>query len=177
MLPSLMAGGGRAGAGDPARRNGKPEPRGPQTVPGPMWVLWLVLNVYLYWRTRAPARSLLPRGDRVRLGEDAVAWKSPGGDVELLLPPAASYSAESAWVLAVHNAFRGELVHLHAGFHLSLHPLRQTPLVQITRQATGASAGGAVQVKVKSHKKRLTRNTFVCCHLLRTTCWLHHSPV
>lgn len=176
MLPSLMAGGGRAGAGDP-RRKGKPEPRGPQTVPWQMWVLWLVLNAYLYWRTSAPARSLLPRGDRVRLGEDAVAWKSPGGDVELLLPPAASRLAESAWVLAVHNAFRGELVHLHAGFHLSLHPLRQTPLVQITRQAAGASAGGAVHVMIKSHKKRLTRNTFVRCHLLRMSSCLHLSPV
>jgi hypothetical protein len=164
MLPSS----GRAGAGavvggaavSPGRKRGAPATRGPQTVPWPMWLLWLALNGYLYWRSSAPVRMLLPRGEKVRLGADAVAWRSSDGDVALLLPPAAPQS-EAAWVIAVHNAFRGELVHLHAGFHVSLHPLRRTPLVQITRPVASATSGGVVHVTIKSHKKRLTRNTFV----------------
>jgi len=51
-------------------------------------------------------------------------------------------------------------VHLHAGFHISLHPVRQTSLVQIIRSAQ-RTGGGAVEVKIASNKKRLTRNTFV----------------
>ena len=67
MLPSA------AGRGSSGGRLPKSAARGPQTVPWQMWVLWLVLNGYLYWRYNAPARSLLPRGERVRERERARA--------------------------------------------------------------------------------------------------------
>eukprot|EP00802_Teleaulax_amphioxeia_P021425 Tamp_21782.p1 GENE.Tamp_21782~~Tamp_21782.p1 ORF type:complete len:306 (+),score=51.51 Tamp_21782:89-1006(+) len=156
MLPSAAA----QASGRGRRSRQAAASRGPQTVPWPMWVLWLVLNGYLYWRYSAPARSLLPRGESVRLGERALEWRSPDGDVELLLPPASQRSAETIWVLSARNAVRSEVVHLHAGFHISLHPVRQTSLVQIIRSAE-RTGGGAVEVKMASNKKRLTRNTFV----------------
>ena len=157
MLPSAAAQASGRGRRPPRQAAAS---RGPQTVPWPMWVLWLVLNCYLYWRYSAPARSLLPRGESVRLGERALEWRSPDGDVELLLPPASQRSAETIWVLSARNAVRSEVVHLHAGFHISLHPVRQTSLVQIIRSAE-RTGGGAVEVKMASNKKRLTRNTFV----------------
>lgn len=160
MLASAAAA-GRAGA---ARRKGV-EPRGPQTVPCYMWVVWVVLNSALYWRYTAPARPLLPLGEKLRLGDDAVMWRSPDRDVELVLAPGtrrmagvSGVSGETAWVLSVHNAFRSELVQLHAGFHISLHPLRQSALVQISRSSLVPSA---THVKIATNKKRLTRNTFV----------------
>ena len=140
----------------PGRRRAGTEPHGPQTVPWYMWLVWLVLNGYLYWRSTAPARSLLPLGERMHLTDSPVTWRSPDRDVELVLP--ARRVPETAWVLSAHNAFHGELVRLHAGFHLSLHPLRQAPVVQIKRSARAA---GAVQVKIATKKERLTRNTFV----------------
>jgi hypothetical protein len=79
--------------------------------------------------------------------------------VEMILPPASRRTAETVWVHSVRNAVRSEVVHLHGGFHISLHPVRQTSLVQIIRSRTG----GAVVVKMASNKKRLTRNTFVSC--------------
>jgi hypothetical protein len=153
MLPSTVSKGVRSAV---PRQKAEVAPRGPQTVPCSAWIVWLVLNTYLYFRSTAPDRSLLPIGENIRLGKEAIAWKSPDGAVELVMP--ASRSAETARVLCAHNAFRGELVHLHAGFHLSLHPLRQTPLVQITRSPRASSA---VQVKMATRKTRLTRNTFV----------------
>lgn len=155
MLPSVAAQGSGRGRRPPQAAAS----RGPQTVPWPMWVLWILLNSYLYSRYSAPARSLLPRGEPVRLRERALEWRSSDGDVELLLPPASQRSAETVWVLSARNAVRSEVVHLHAGFHISLHPVRQTSLVQIIRSAE--RTGGAVEVKIVSNKKRLTRNTFV----------------
>jgi hypothetical protein len=77
--------------------------------------------------------------------------------VEMILPPASRRTPETVWVHSARNAVRSEVVHLHGGFHISLHPVRQTSLVQIIRSRTG----GAVVVKMASNKKRLTRNTFV----------------
>lgn len=150
MLPA-----GRAASG---RRGASAQARGPQTVPWQMWFVWLVLNSFLYWRWNAPARSLLPLGEKVRLGQDAFVWRSPDGEAQLMFPAAVRRTAETAWVLSAHNAFRGELVHVHSGFRISLHPLRQAPLVQITRSSR---AEGPVQVKINTNKRRLTRNTFV----------------
>ena len=172
MLPST-APAGRGAASNVGRMKGEAKLRGPQSVPMHMWILWFALNSYLYWRYNAPSRSLLPRGEKIRLGEDTVVWQSPNREVELVLTPAAHLSNEYVWVLSAWNAFRGELVHQHAGVHLSLHPLRQMPLVQITR--TGSSLGGPVHVKIATNKKRLTRNTFVS--VLQWTPNLHDSSV
>jgi hypothetical protein len=77
-----------------------------------------------------------------------------------ILAVSLSVSLSLSLSLSAHNVFRGELVRLHAGFHLALHPLRQSPLVQIIRSPRTEDTN-AVQVKIASHKKRLTRNTFV----------------
>ena len=101
--------------------------------------------------------------------------------MEMILPPASRRTAETVWVLSARNAVRSEVVHLHGGFHISLHPVRQTSLVQIIRSRTG---GGTIVVKIASNKKRLTRNTFVSCYpppLQRALprdygCWLFCAP-
>jgi hypothetical protein len=89
----------KPGHEDLGKRGGPIEPRGPQTVPWQMLVVWAVLNGYLYWRSSSPVRSLLPLGEKLYLREEPVVWRSPDSDVELVFPQIARRSAETAWVL------------------------------------------------------------------------------
>jgi len=153
MLPPVGQGGGGRRKGAEAH-----EYYGPQAVGWHMWLVWIALNSVLYWRYTSPARSLLPLGEKVRLGDDVVVWRSTDANVKVVVPRRADDSAESVWLLTAHNVLHTELVHVEAGYHVSLHPLRLSPLVQITRSSRVA---GAVQVRISTHKKRLTTNTFV----------------
>mmetsp|Transcript_30245 Transcript_30245/g.44179 ORF Transcript_30245/g.44179 Transcript_30245/m.44179 type:complete len:330 (+) Transcript_30245:151-1140(+) len=167
MLPPVGQGGGGRRKGAEAHVY-----YGPQAVGWHMWLVWIALNSVLYWRYTSPARSLLPLGEKVRLGDDVVVWRSTDANVKVVVPRRADDSAESVWLLTAHNVLHTELVHVEAGYHVSLHPLRLSPLVQITRSSRVA---GAVQVRISTHKKRLTTNTFVIV-ADNVECFLPRSP-
>mmetsp|Transcript_63477 Transcript_63477/g.149421 ORF Transcript_63477/g.149421 Transcript_63477/m.149421 type:complete len:292 (+) Transcript_63477:226-1101(+) len=136
----------------PAARSLK---RGPETVPGYMWVVWFIVNSYLAWRLFSEGRPLLPAGEKIYLDSKPKTWKD--SDLELTLPPAES-RGDAVFVHHVRDVFRSEIEQAVDGYHISLHPLRQMPLLQLRR--SGGSSG-AVRVKMSVNKPRLTRNTFV----------------
>ncbi|KAJ1489850.1 hypothetical protein T484DRAFT_1743773 [Baffinella frigidus] len=53
-----------------SEKGGRSRARGPESVPCHMWLLWCIINGYLAYRVLAPAKAMMPAGERVELGSE-----------------------------------------------------------------------------------------------------------